>query len=202
MRTGLALVACLAAGTLATSAFAATALTFTSFSPNGTATASTRGYTFDVLAEGGVTVSALSFFDENGDGLGDSHDIGIWNAAGALLASATVPSGTAAPLDETGMFRMVDIPDIVLPLGTGYRVGATFLVGSPDHQAETSSPTTIPEIAYIGGAFVNNGLPDLTFPSTDFSQTLVGGNFSATVPEPASLGLIGAVGLLLLRRSR
>lgn len=51
----------------------------------------------------GYAVRALGFYDHDGDGLVQSHKVGIWytedNAAtGTLLCEATVPAGTEAPL--------------------------------------------------------------------------------------------------------
>jgi hypothetical protein len=55
-----------------------------------------------------VTVTDLGFFDDDGDGLGEAHAVGIYAVASQLqVVSTTVPAGTEAPLD--GAFRYVPI---------------------------------------------------------------------------------------------
>src|SRR6476660_2949748 len=56
----------------------------------------TLGWEFD--ANAAVTIRALGVFDDNQDGLGQSHEVGLFNGTGTLLASATVASGTVDPL--------------------------------------------------------------------------------------------------------
>src|SRR4051812_6006637 len=44
-------------------------------------------------------VNWLGYYDQNGDGLANSHLVTLWdNSTQGILASATVPAGTAAPL--------------------------------------------------------------------------------------------------------
>src|SRR4051794_36811693 len=45
-----------------------------------------------------ITVTSLGWWDSSDDGLGASHQVGIWNTTGILLVSATVASGTIDPL--------------------------------------------------------------------------------------------------------
>jgi hypothetical protein len=54
------------------------------------------GWRFDVLAP--LTVTALEYFDENGDGLHSAHAVGIWDPSGTLLVTTVIPALTAAPL--------------------------------------------------------------------------------------------------------
>jgi hypothetical protein len=170
------------------------ALSFTGSSPSNAATTSTRGYVFDVLSPTGINVSGLSFFDAGADGLSESHDVGLWDSSGNLLASATVPSGTLASLDTNGLFRVVNISSVFLAQGTSYRVGAVFVAGSGDTQAANligvSTPT---ELQYIGGAFINNGVASLTFPNSNIALGLPGGSFefaAVAVPEPATVAML------------
>jgi len=69
-------------------------------------------------------VTSLGFFDYLQDGLGESHELGIFDASGTLLVSALLPSGTASPLE--GSFRYVDITPLILNAGEEYTVGAFF----------------------------------------------------------------------------
>ena len=191
-------------GGLAASAQAApvSALTFTAASTNSTTTTTTRGYAFNVTSAG-LVATHLSFWDEGGDGLGQSHDVGLWNPAGILIASATVPSGTAATLLDG--FRFVDIADVALPVGNGYVVGALFLDGSPDRQAlSLSGLGTASGITYVQGRFIN-GPVTLTLPTTSLSLGLPGGSLlvdlqAIAVPEPTTLALAALALAALVRR--
>ena len=183
------------------------ALQFSGQSANGTASASTRGYSFDVTDPNGILVTALSFYDVGADGLSQSHDVGLWNASGTLLASATVPAGTAAPLDSSGLFRFVPITPITLPRGANYAVGAVFTFESFDAQAILwTAQTTAPGVQYDQARFINNGVPTLTFPTDTIAWTgLPGGSFNmSTIPEPSAAALLGVAwfALLVSRRRR
>src|ERR1700693_727987 len=58
----------------------------------------TLGWSFSVNSS--ISVTSLGAYDASLYGLNVAHDVGIWDAAGDLLASATVPSGTAGFLDS------------------------------------------------------------------------------------------------------
>ncbi len=48
-------------------------------------------------------VNYLGYYDQNGLGLANSHLITLWdNSSQTIIASATVPAGTAAPLAIAG----------------------------------------------------------------------------------------------------
>ena len=66
-----------------------------------------------ILLDHSFTVKYLGFFDYQGDGLTETHDVGIYDPAGNLLASATVLPGD--PL--IGHFRWVAVSPIVLDPG-------------------------------------------------------------------------------------
>jgi opacity protein-like surface antigen len=174
------------------------AIDFISTSGNGTSSTSTRGYIFNVTQP--VTVTGLSFFDLNSNGLNESHDVGLWSPSGSLLASATVPSGTAAPLDSSGKFRFVLLSTpVTLAVGSSYRTGGLFLVDSADSQfVNQTGLTNAPGVSYVSGAFINNTSATLTRPTNSFPSGIGGGSF--VVPEPASLSMLCLAGLLMRRR--
>jgi hypothetical protein len=188
-------------GTLAISA-PAQALSALSFSGNNisvTGTTSTRGFAFNVLDPNGINVTDLSIYDENGNGLSQAHDIGLWNSAGMLLASATVSAGTVNPLSANGLFRTVAISNILLPQGTNYAVGAVFLSGSLDRQAGNLTGLTTPaEISYVTGRFINNGVASLTFPTSNFANGIPGGSFEFVPVTPVPFEFSPALGLSVL----
>lgn len=170
------------------------AIDFTSSLLGGVSVISTRGYEFNTTSS--VTITGLSVFDADALGLAESHDVGLWDASGTLLASLTVPSGTAAPLDSSGKFRYVLLGSpVTLPVATGYRVGAVMIVGTGDelfyNQVGLSSA---PGVSYVNGAFANNGINTLSFPSSTFASGFSGGSFvvgsASTAPEPGTLVLV------------
>jgi len=190
------------------SAFSQTpAMDWVSNGTNGTSITSTRGYSFDVTESLGIMVTHLSFFDNLGDGLAESHDVGIWDSAGILLASTTIAAGTVDPLDATGKFRTTAITPTFLAAGDDYVVGAVFLINSGDLQAINMTGLAMGAgLAYGQTRFNNNGVASLSFPTNTISQIgLPGGSFQyGPVPEPATFVAIGLglVALALRRRSK
>lgn len=166
------------------------------------------GFSFDVSAAG-MIVTQLGVYDHNGDGLISSHQVGLWDSSGTLLASGTVASGTTSPLDANGYFRTVDIPYLWVPPGTGYQVGAYYASVGPGTDADilgsyTSSQTTVdPLISFVHSRIVENS--GFVAPTADTlgSNRLFGASFN-TIPEPTTLALLLsgslAVGAVAFRR--
>jgi len=69
-------------------------------------------------------VNWLGYYDHGGDGLASSHLVTLWdNNTQTIIASATVPAGTAAPL--VNGFRWVQLASTVtLNYGSYYVIGA------------------------------------------------------------------------------
>ena len=206
-RQTLAVLALAAALVPAAQAAPVSALTFTSADSNSTCCNSTRGYAFDVL-DSGLFATHLGIWDAGSDGLARSHDVGLWDSLGVLVASVTVPGGAAAALVDG--FRYVDIADVALSTGR-YTVGAVFFAGGTDDQARSLVGTaTASGISFVGARFINNGVASLTNPTESLSITgLMGGSLmvdrlNGRVPEPGALSLIalalGAAGVAVRRR--
>ena len=153
-----------------------------------------------------IEVTDLGMFDDSQDGLVDSHQVGIWDSGGALVASGTVSRGTAEPL--VNQFRYASIGAVTLGIAT-YQIGALFLTGN-DALIVPGFATNFaaaPEITFNQSMFAAGGtLADPT--NSGFASAgYFGPNFLydvQSVPEPASLLLvgIGLVGMRLLRRCR
>lgn len=146
-------------------------------------TPQTIGYEF--TANQNITVTDLGFLDASGTGLAESHEVGIYNTSGVLLASALVPAGTAAPL--TGAFRYVGITDLDLTAGTEY-ICAGLMTTTAD-EVGYSSPGDIsldsrisissdPSLYFIGGS----GIQFPTFPGIS-ATFYVGPNFEIENPQ-------------------
>lgn len=161
------------------------------------------GFQFDVTAP--VNVTALSVFDESGDGLNESHEVGLWDSTGTLLASVTVGAGTIAPLDSTGQFRYVTLgTPVSLATGVDYRVAALFS-GTDGFAYSVGGLSTAPGISYVQDRF-ENPTNSLVYPtitqSNAFGPGYFGGSFltggGVAVPESGSFALMGMAAIPLL----
>ncbi len=170
-----------------------------------------------------IEVTALGLYDGPdstlgrvpGDGLLETHAIGIWNVIDRSnpVTSSLIPSGTVAPLANG--FRYVSINPLTLTAGNNYVIGVlnSYITNSSGVQVatdftvgETSNPTftlsVSPQIDFIGRRSVRS--TTLVFPD-NFQPGVLGDfgpNFSfAIIPEPSSLGLValGSAALLGLR---
>ncbi|MBM3493851.1 MAG: hypothetical protein FJX72_05950 [Armatimonadetes bacterium] len=76
----------------------------------------TLGWRFTTSED--LYVTQLGFWDQLGDGLQQSHQIGIWQfgSPGTPVIQATIPSGTGMTLD--GGFRWIGIAPTLLGSGT------------------------------------------------------------------------------------
>ena len=169
----------------------------------------TVGFTFETTTP--VTVDGLAFWDESGDGLASSHDVGLWTAGGTLLASSTVSNASAVEASSSGLgnWLVEGIPS--LPLGVGsYVLGGvqTNSIGG-DLLRLNATATAAPGIVY-GTTMQNtaNGLV-LTMPDSAVSSVddgAWGPNLrlaSAAMPEPSALSLFAlGLGAIALRRRR
>lgn len=83
----------------------------------------TVGWTFTVNTP--KIIGFLGVYDQAGDGLSAATDVGLWDTnTQTLLASVTVPSGTAGIL--SGQFRYAGISSVTLMPGTTYTIGAQY----------------------------------------------------------------------------
>lgn len=155
------------------------------------------GWQFDVLQS--VTVTHLTWFDQDLDGLSARHELGIWDPSGSLLVSGIMPAGTAASLD--GIWRTLDISDIVLTPGSGYIVGGFNGANQSDRLAFNVTQTVDSRLSFVDATF--SGINGIFERPTNFSGAdngFYGPSFNI-VPEPATLVVLGA-SLLALRRRR
>ena len=159
------------------------------------------GWQFNVNAA--TLVTGLGWYDDLSNGLSNAHQVGIWSPSGTLLASATVPAGTAAGFD--GQFRTVSITPITLTPGAGYIVGGENFANSTDRIAsDVPSQIVDPRITYVDATFSNIGL-GFTRPATFSIATtgFYGPSFSVGIPEPAAAGALTVTACaMMIRRNR
>jgi hypothetical protein len=188
---------------------AASTIALSSFSGGFLATsASDQLYGWQFTLSSSVDVTALGVFDNNGDGLSISHDVGIFQLSDqSLLISTTVPAGTPGFLDSGFRFASLST-DFVLAAGE-YVIAMTMPQGNADMQfIQNTSETTSSPVTYVDSRF--GASSTLAFPTDQgaFAQGLFGPNFEFTttaVPEPSNLvisaaPLAVAFGLMLRRR--
>jgi hypothetical protein len=161
------------------------------------------GYEFDVLQP--ITIIGLAYYDENGDGLTEDHQVGVWDSSGALLAQATV--GSSSVLIGFGSFRWTSLATPVnLSVADGYIVAG--MTSSSENVAwDPPAYTEDGSINYVVARYeASPGF--LTMPTETWTGGvgIFGGNIVVEdydIPEPATLLLMGlGVGLVARRRLR
>ena len=164
----------------------------------------TLGWTFTV--DDTIVVTQLGLFDSLQNGLVESHEIGIWDEVGALVATATIGSGVSGQLIDN--FRYVGIVPVTLDAGA-YTIGAFFGTGDEAlvFAGAAMGFATSPHVGFVSAAYSNQA--GLTLPDSLFGgEGYFGPNFvhddlsAAAIPEPGTLVLMasGIAGLRLRRR--
>jgi hypothetical protein len=142
----------------------------------------TYGWKFQPKAD--LTITQLGFCDGapfTGVGLDETHDVGIFDASGSLVVSATVPAGASASLVDN--FWYVAIPPTVLSNGKVYTIGA--LLPPPMNDLFLYSDLVIPpglpapitldsRVTWLAGVNDFPGGPALAFPTSPCCGSLFG----------------------------
>lgn len=166
-------------------------------------------------------VNYLGYADPTGAPLVDSHVVTLWdNSSQQIIASATVPAGTAAPL--IGGYRWVQLPSTVqLNYGSYYVIGAQTdgadlwgdLINnsSPDNgnNGQINWSSQYVQLG-LGWEFTRGGRYDSSadYPNEPPNQTSVqdsiypAANLGFNVPEPGTLDLMGMAVLFGFVRRR
>lgn len=144
-----------------------------------------------------IDVTALgSFFPT---GATDQHGVSLWNLGGGAPLANTTVTGTGA---EGFVFGA--IAPLNLFAGNTYVVGANTL--SDDYADIDATFTAAPEIGYLAHREVRCDGVTPCYPTgryTDFDDFGANFAFTAAVPEPGSIVLVGTLlGLGLLARKR
>lgn len=160
----------------------------------------TLGWSFTVNQN--ITLDALGVYDSDQDGLGQSHDVGVFDAGGTLLAATTVASGTSGTLIDK--YRFQSIAGLTLTTGNTYSIGAVWLDGTDGMLFDNGGISFSPDVNYVDSNFAAGS----TLQNPAFNGGgggYYGPNFTyttAAVPEPSSIAMlgIGAIGLFARRK--
>ena len=167
----------------------------------GTAGGDVVGYQF--TADMNMSLSHLGILIDPGDGVLDSsHDVGLWDAAGTLLAQASVSASGLI----VGDFVYAEISPVAVVMGDRYTLGA--LYAESDSDSYWSAPASVSLNGISNTTAVFPASQDLGFvlPTGVSSNNLgrIGPNALIQIPEPSSLMMVlglSALGLGLWRRT-
>jgi hypothetical protein len=176
------------------------------FYGNGYSVPQSFGYVFTPTTN--IEVTSLGFFDYSGTGLGESHEVGIFNSSGTLLTSTTIPAGTGGTLEDR--FRYIGITPLELYAGQTYTAAALLTTATDDivGYANVSGISVNPAISLpsFPARYIFTSTAVLTLPTQTAlasADMYIGPNFQL-VPLPPSVWLLGSglLGLAGLRRLR
>lgn len=165
------------------------------------------------------TVNWFGYYDKDGDGLANSHDVSLWIQGGAggssatPVATVTIPAGTAAPL--VNGYRWVQLPsDLGMWYGSWYVLAATTDgVDTWGDLLDADAGQLTWDADYVGSndAWTRAGRYDWpwTWPNPPSGQSgdnaiypVANMGYNIVVPEPTSLTLLGLGALAFWRRER
>lgn len=165
------------------------------------------------------SVNWFGYYDKDGDGLQNSHEVALWIQGGAggssatPVASVTIPAGTAAPL--VNGYRWVQLPTQVdMWYGSWYVLGATTDgVDTWGDLLDADAGQLTWDTDYVGtnDSWTRAGRYDWpwSWPNPPSGQSgdnaiypVANMGYNIVVPEPTSLTLLGVGAMVLLGRIR
>jgi len=145
-----------------------------------------------------ILVQSLGFYDDQKNGLTESHDVGIFNSAHALIVS-----GQVQPSDPLiSWWRWTDVTPTWLVPQEEYQIAA--VTGPTEKYAVHIADLVVdPRVNYLLDSYYSVTSGVLMYPdASGLSVSTFGPNFSIPVPAPGALLLLvpGLAGVFGLRR--
>lgn len=165
-------------------------------------------YTFGTnftVGDENISVTKLAYTDYAGDGLGGSHQVGLWDTSGTLLASVTIGSSDT-DLYNLFSWKILDTP-VTLLANTQYVLGADTSTGTGDqfNYGHVNAGNWGAEIAGYNHRSQSGAGAGFVYPAGDAvpGEAWVNSNMEY-VPEPATMALLGfgSLGMLIKRKRR
>jgi len=153
------------------------------------------GYSFQV-GNSDLAVTGLGFFDDYGDGLTESHAVGIYDSSFNLVTSGTVTNSDAL----SGHFRYTKGSGILMA-GQTYQVVA--VTGSENYTWDPAGFTVSPDITFLNDVYTQSSTLVPGYSSSGGVNGWFGANFEyQAVPEPMTMAVLGLGALGMLRRRK
>ena len=157
------------------------------------------------VSGGSITINALGWIDAEGDGLVDSHRVGLWDVATEeLVVESTVTPDSVIEASANGVAQwFMEGIGFDLELGPGvYRVagivgtvGDNFAISDDQIGNGVTVSSNYYRTEFPDGGF---NFPEITFSTTPIRATV--GFISNPVPEPSVFAILLATGILACGR--
>jgi hypothetical protein len=159
----------------------------------------TLGWKFTVGGSS-ISVTELGYFDSSGNGLAESHQVGIWNSTGTLLTDATFLAGTGATLLNS--YRFMDVSPVTLEANQSYFIGGWSSGNADPIISGSLTEVIVSEIQFDSHSYNPDGgflSPSTTYGNSGFGN--FGPNFSFSevtpVPEPREYAMVTGLALVV-----
>jgi hypothetical protein len=165
----------------------------------------TRGWAF--TSDKAINIASLGWFDYEGDGLVDSHQVGIWDASGNLQLSGIVDAGSTDPLQAGFRYTTTLTGTTLLAAGTYVVAGLSTYNDDAWRGVDPASVTLGSAITYLEDRTSETSEFEFAGQTQGLDVGYFGANFqydAVDVPEPSAVSLsllgLGMMGVAARKR--